>query len=432
MKTAKALPFVPKADYISVILPGSRPFALDKTHPTFDRMHAAISKGKWALVPKLVSLAESIANESRGNVEVTKNGVSYKGKVIDNTLTQRIMSMIKERKPIAPMLKFMDNLYKNPSQDAVNEFYDWLKSADLPITDDGCFLAYKYLKSDFTDTHTGTVDNSPGQTILGSRKWFDSDYRTQCSSGYHVCSKEYGKYGVVATAVKINPKDVLSANGGKMRVVNYEVLFELGRKEETDFKLEGYAQLEKKLLVEVASTRKELLANLLALPPVKRAIRRGKIQRSTISKQTYGRLEKMFKKFMAMVPVAPEQSTMAQNNNLKAAREAAGLTLGQVAKQLGLNYKATWAVEKSENPRQDTVDRYVEAIANLSVAKAVTFPKPTESKHAPHVWTSQEGTVDVYSREADGVFDPATNYVPYAHDVEVEGEDDGDDGYGGY
>src|SRR5208337_583033 len=109
-------------------------------------------------------------------------------------------------------------------------------------------------------------------------------------------------------------------------------------------------------------TRKELLANLLAIPAVKRAIRRGKIQQSTITKQTYGRLEKMFKKFIASVPVAPEQSTVTKANNLKAAREASGLTLGQVAKQLGINYKAAWAIEKSENPRQDTIDKYVEAV----------------------------------------------------------------------
>src|SRR5208337_317507 len=187
---------------------------LDKTHPTFDRMRTAITKGQWDKVPKLVSLAVSIANESHGNVEVTKAGVTYKGKLIHNTLTEYIQTLVKERKPLAPALKFMNNLYKNPSQEAVDEFYPWFKNSNLPITDDGCFLAYKYLNANFTDTHTSTVDNSPGQTILGSRKWFDKDYRTQCSSGYHVCSKEYGKYGVVAMAVKINPKDVLSANGG--------------------------------------------------------------------------------------------------------------------------------------------------------------------------------------------------------------------------
>ena len=102
-----------------------------------------------------------------------------------------------------------------------------------------------------------------------------------------------------------------------------------------------------------------------AIPAVKRAIRRGKMKLTTINKQNRGQVEKLYLRFAKLAPEAPKESTVLQNS-LMDARNAAGLTLGQVARELDITYKAAWNAEHTSNPKQDTVDKYLIAIANLT------------------------------------------------------------------
>ena len=71
---------------------------------------------------------------------------------------------MKQGKPVEAMLRFIDNLYQNPQQFAIEELYDWMRGCKLPITDDGCFMAYKRVRDDFKDCYTGKIDNSPARS----------------------------------------------------------------------------------------------------------------------------------------------------------------------------------------------------------------------------------------------------------------------------
>lgn len=370
---SKALPFVIKPKFLQVTL-GGQPFTLDSTHPTFNRLRAALRAKKWKAVPRLVTLARNLFSASQGNVEVRNGVVFYKGTAVDSSLTQRIVDMVKGKKDINHMLRFMDDLYKNPSPEARREFFDWLRENDLPITDSGAIIAYKSVNSDLRDEYTGTIDNSPGQRILGSRKWFDTDYRTQCSTGYHVCSKQYGLYGSRVMAVLVRPRDVLSAVDGKMRVVNYEVLRELGSKTESLFKQEGFTELEKQLVVEIKAERKELIQMLLKSDVVKRLIRRKKIGKTSIQKATYARLKTMVQKYGLLPETKPEPK--ADVPYLQEARKAAGLTVGQIAKKLKISYKTVSLLEKKIDPERSKADNFIAAIGDLTHVRAVTFPQP--------------------------------------------------------
>lgn len=365
-----------KENFIQVTI-GGKPFSLTASHPTFKRMKTAIQKKNWAVVPKLVNMASQLTTEAYGVVEVRGSDVYYKDKVVHSSLTNRIIEMLNESRPISHMLKFMDNLYENPAPEAIEEFFNWLTSNQLPITDDGEFLAYKSVDNKYKDQHTHTIDNSPGQVIMMSRNSADKSWRTQCSSGFHICSKQYGLYGTKVMAVKANPRDVLSATDGKMRVTKYEVLMELGEKDRDLFEKEGFSQLEKKLVVEVKKERKEMLDAILALPDVKRKIRNKKLSKLSLLKASFARVKTMFQKY-GLVPTAkvgPED-----NEFLMKARKAGGFTIGQVAKKLGKGYKSIVSLEKREKPSQKDVDSYLEAIARLSGVSmsrsAVSYPKP--------------------------------------------------------
>lgn len=371
-----AIPFVLKKDYVQVTLPGTGAFSLDPSHPTFNQLRDAVKKGQWKKVPALVNLAQQVSIMSHGDVTVKKDGVYYKDKKAHDTLAERIIQLANAGKPVAHLIRFANNLYKNPSTEAVAEFYQWLVNNDLPITDNGCFLAYKSVRSNNTDTHTGKIDNSPGQVIMMARKDGDPNWRTQCSSGFHVCSKQYGTYGDKTMAVLINPRDVLSANSGKMRVVKYEVLSELGYR--SDFSSKGFDQLEKKLVIEVKKERKEMITMLLGEPAVKKAIKSRKISKKSLLKSSFARLKAMVQRYNLVPSVGPEA-----NESLKKARVAAGLTPGQVAKKMGVTLKSVYTLESSEGPRQDKIDAYLRAIADLvgirDLSKsAISYPKPVK------------------------------------------------------
>jgi hypothetical protein len=146
----------------------------------------------------------------------------------------------------------MENLMSNPSHRAVTELYKFLEKGNLPITNDGHFLAYKKVRKDYKDCHTGTMDNSIGQIVEMERNQVDDKAENTCSSGLHFCSREYlDHFGGERTVIlKINPADVVSIptdyNASKGRACRYEVIGELGVHPDDAFKApvqdEAYTQ----------------------------------------------------------------------------------------------------------------------------------------------------------------------------------------------
>jgi hypothetical protein len=133
-----------------------------------------------------------------------------------------------------PWGRFVENVYANPSQTAINELFLFLEHAKLPLTEDGCFIAYKRINKDYKDCYTGTIDNRVGADIPRmDRDDCDPDRHRTCSTGYHFCSWTYIRkfHGAHLMAVKINPRDVTAIpsdyNNTKGRCCWYEVVGEV-------------------------------------------------------------------------------------------------------------------------------------------------------------------------------------------------------------
>ena len=148
-----------------------------------------------------------------------------------------MITMLQEGFPIEPMVNFMENLYANPSKRSVDELYNFLEKSQLPITPDGHFLAYKKVRDNYFDCHSGTMDNSVGKIVEMARNEVDDDKDRTCSAGLHFCSLDYLNHfgGARIMIVKINPKDVVSIpsdyNDTKGRACRYEVIGELNAEE---------------------------------------------------------------------------------------------------------------------------------------------------------------------------------------------------------
>jgi hypothetical protein len=219
--------------FITVMMNGE-PFTINSDHPNYEKVKDAIRAKDYTQVEALINTAKAVINYTRGLISIVNDTVYYQGREIKNVLVEKILEMLRDGFDADPMLKFLENLMQNPSHRAVKELYLFLESGKLPITDDGCFLAYKKVRSDYLDFYSGTVDNSIGCVPTIVRNEVDDDRDRTCSTGLHFCSLDYlphyhGNEGRVMI-VKINPADVVSIpsdySNTKGRTCRYEVIGE--------------------------------------------------------------------------------------------------------------------------------------------------------------------------------------------------------------
>lgn len=229
------LPFLITATAITVYIDGA-PKTISATHPNFEPLREAIRNDDEEAVRDLADVTGHVQRASDGRVQVVDGEVMFEGRPVHNSLTSRILTMLAEGFNVEPLMAFMDNLMDNPSRRAVMELYDFLEACDLPITPDGHFLAYKKVRENYTDIHSGRFDNSVGAINEMPRNEVDEDKYRTCSVGLHFCSYSYlprfgGAPGNRVMVVKVNPADVVAIpadyQNSKGRTWRYEVVDEL-------------------------------------------------------------------------------------------------------------------------------------------------------------------------------------------------------------
>lgn len=207
--------------------------ALNNPYTTADEM--------LALVRPTVAIAQqlndpAVVEESAGKVTLKDGKLYYDGAEVHSVLTERMVDIIREGIDITPWVRFANNLFQNPEPFSINELFLFLETGDLPITEDGHFLAFKKVRENYKDIHSGTFDNSIGAVCEMPREQVDADRLRECSTGLHFCSKKYLPHFANAhndrvMMVKINPADVVSIphdyNNTKGRCWRYEVVGEI-------------------------------------------------------------------------------------------------------------------------------------------------------------------------------------------------------------
>ena len=227
-----SFPFIIQGNNIVVVI-DNKPHTVSKNHITYEKLKEAIKAADWEKVRDLIEPKQVVLNYGEGNVSIQGETFFWRGKELHNTLTERMIQMLKEEFPIEPLVHFIDNLMSNPSYRAVDELYGFLEKNNLPITPDGHFLAYKKVREDFSDCHTGTMDNSVGKVVEMERNHVDDNKEVTCSAGLHFCGMTYLAHfgGARTVIVKVNPRDVVSIpvdyNNAKARACRYEVIGEL-------------------------------------------------------------------------------------------------------------------------------------------------------------------------------------------------------------
>jgi len=231
------VPYIQTATGLNLVIKG-KPVAVSKSDKHFDEVVDALKKGADETEVTAILEAELVrltaATRLTDDIEIKGGELLFQGEVINNTLSNRILAMVEEGFNLTPMVAFMTNLMTNPSSRVVNQLYAFLEKGKNAITEDGHFLAYKAVRKDFKDIHSGTFDNSIGQVVSIPRRKVDEDPNRTCSYGLHVCSFDYLPHFAHADGhimiCKVNPADVVAIpadyNDTKMRVCSYAVIGE--------------------------------------------------------------------------------------------------------------------------------------------------------------------------------------------------------------
>jgi hypothetical protein len=219
--------------FVTVMLSGTA-HTINNDHANYAAIREALKLKDHQMVERLINVKQTLINYVQGTVSIKGDRVFYGDMEVKGSVVDRILQMVRENFDAQPMMRFLANLMANPSKRAVDELYGFLEATKLPITDDGYFLAYKKVNSNYRDFYTGKMDNSVGQVLEMPRNQVDDNKDRTCSEGLHFCSLSYlphyhGGSGRVVI-VKINPADVVSIpsdyDNAKGRAWRYEVVGE--------------------------------------------------------------------------------------------------------------------------------------------------------------------------------------------------------------
>lgn len=227
-------------NYLIVHYGENRPCILERGSEKFEKIFPLITKGGAEQeVINILDITSKIQEYTQGTFEVDKDSgqVTSNGKSFDsyNVISERILQFQQQGLPFEPLEKFWENIQENPSEESREHLYLFLEANKMPITDDGCFLAYKRVtrdsKGNLVDTRTQKYNNNIGKIVEMPRDKVDPRRDVTCSYGLHVAAYNYANkeyYGSDLLEVKVNPRDVVAVpidyNNQKMRVCRYEVI----------------------------------------------------------------------------------------------------------------------------------------------------------------------------------------------------------------
>ncbi len=230
------IPYILTDNSLTIVVDG-KALTMENSNPSFNEAKKLLSQEKYDELPDLFDTPMAVEKFAEGNISVSDGEVRYNNEVIHNHVVGRILDFMRQGLPYKPLVRFLDKLMDNPSRRAVNELYAFLEHKAMPLTPDGNFLAYKGVRSDYTDWHSGTCPNKVGDVNEMPRRNVCDDANIGCSYGFHAGSLDYARQygnGGHLMVVEIDPSDVVSVpldcDQQKLRTAKYKVVSHFEKK----------------------------------------------------------------------------------------------------------------------------------------------------------------------------------------------------------
>lgn len=219
---------------------GGKVYSVSRDHWNYPKIFKAFKENDsetFIIAHDLEQQFKNVETNSGGKVKLIGETIYYNDKPLHNSMTNRMIQLLREGQDINYLVKFLENLMQNTSASSIEQAYPFLEHHGIPITEDGCFLAKKCVRSDYYDKYSGTMLNKPGMKVKVERNTVVDNPNRHCAAGIHVGASSYAgvggwywREGDKVLLVKVNPKDIVSVptdhSFTKMRVCEYEVLCE--------------------------------------------------------------------------------------------------------------------------------------------------------------------------------------------------------------
>ena len=189
---------------------------LTNKQSNFNLVCKSIEKKEWDNVIKAVEPKKAASVFVKNKITIRDGKVYCRGEELDGVVVKRILQAMEQGKENLSerLCAFLDNLMDNPSYNSRKQLYGFLVHNNIPISEDGCILAYKKVDSNYYDLRTHTILNNVwGKEISMNRADVDDNPDEHCSSGLHIGDLTFVK-GIYSNGhiiiCKVNPKDVVS------------------------------------------------------------------------------------------------------------------------------------------------------------------------------------------------------------------------------
>lgn len=213
-------------------------YAVPVDHMNYARIVAAIQSndisGAVALMDIRASVRKFISTDDR--FELVNDLIAFNGDAFCQPVTDKVLELIEAGNQPAPLFQFLEKVRQNPSNTAQTELLLFCVANNFMIDTHGDIIAYKSVRDNFSDVHSGTVWNIVGTRVQMPRHKVDDNRDNTCSHGLHFASYEYastwaGQSGNRLMVLAVNPKHVVSIpvdyNNQKGRCEEYTVLAEM-------------------------------------------------------------------------------------------------------------------------------------------------------------------------------------------------------------
>jgi hypothetical protein len=248
------------------LLHGNKVHSVGTEHPRFEAIKAHIANQEYEQAVGLIDLPAMVSNyfdpAKYPDFLFTGGLITVRGYTFPPEVTEKVLRMVDAGAPAQPLVNFLTKVLENPSASARRELLLFCVANNFLIHEDGDIIAYKGVRDDYYDHHSGSVLNKPfalmtveeltylprrvgtvtvtaidGHTVVSMPRAEVDDRRDQtCSFGLHIASYEYAvTYGPRLLVVKVNPAHVVSIpsdyNNQKGRCCAYTILTEIVREE---------------------------------------------------------------------------------------------------------------------------------------------------------------------------------------------------------
>lgn len=188
------------------------PKMLHKSSARYQEALDALKSSDVSRLREIMDPRGAIKKYSNNELSFDNDGsILFEGLRFGTKMESLLKSCMSRDLPWEVVARFATNCLANPSSRVHGEIESLLASENLPITEDGCFLAYKLVTVDNLDADHGIFDCSIGKTVEYPREKISRHAKKGPERGLSAGGRAYTNSGFVGktVVVKINPADVI-------------------------------------------------------------------------------------------------------------------------------------------------------------------------------------------------------------------------------